>query len=234
MREKVKISYQVIILAMSLYVLFALGVETLFDLDDATRRILHTMDLIVCFVFFYDFCYNLKKAKSKREYLKWGWLDFLSSIPIITPLHYAGVARVVRIIKLLRGLRSLKQVVKYIMTRRKESAFWAVLVSLLTLIQFSSIGILHFEQDVNAMINSPEDALWWSFVTITTVGYGDIVPVTSGGRVIAAILMSFGVGVFSLLTGFAASWFLGHDMKMDRRILKELDQLKKEIREKSE
>lgn len=233
MRSKIRVSYQLIVLCMSFYVLIALGIEYLFELSQETIKILHFMDLIVCGVFFYDFIYNLTKAQNKIQYMKWGWLDLLSSVPTIFSLHFAGIARIVRILKLLRGIKSIKYVITYILIKRNESAFWAVLVALLTLIQFSSLGFLHFERDVNDFVNTPEDALWWSFVTITTVGYGDITPVTTEGRIIAAVLMSFGVGVFSLLTGFAASWFLGSDIKMERRILKEVQELKDQIKEKS-
>jgi voltage-gated potassium channel len=53
-----------------------------------------------------------------------------------------------------------------------------------------------------------EDALWWAYVTITTVGYGDKFPVTSEGRLIAGFLMTAGVGLFGTFTGFVASWFV--------------------------
>lgn len=229
MRRKIRISYQIIVLCMSIYVLFALGIESFFDLDEATLKILRFIDFGVCLVFFYDFVLNFYKAKSKLNYMKWGWLDLLSSIPLLYSLHYAGIARIVRIIKILRGIKSIKVIIKYIMEQRGESAFWAVLVALFTLLQFSSIGFYHFEHGVNPMVQKPEDAIWWAFVTITTVGYGDIVPVTTFGRIIAGVLMSFGVGVFSLMTGFAASWFLGHDIRLEKKILRELHEVKKRI-----
>jgi len=57
-------------------------------------------------------------------------------------------------------------------------------------------------------IHSPQDALWWAYATITTVGYGDKYPVTPEGRLIAAVLMSAGVGLFGSFTGLIASWVL--------------------------
>ena len=61
---------------------------------------------------------------------------------------------------------------------------------------FSSIAILQVETDPNSNIKTAEDAIWWSYVTITTVGYGDKYPVTTEGRIIAVILMTVGVGLF--------------------------------------
>jgi voltage-gated potassium channel len=78
------------------------------------------------------------------------------------------------------------------------------LVALLLTV-FCSIAILHFENDSNGNIKTAEDAIWWAFVTITTVGYGDRFPVTSEGRIIAAVLMSAGVGC----SYFSVMWLPG-------------------------
>ena len=85
------------------------------------------------------------------------------------------------------------------------------------LIIFSSISVLQFETDPNSNIKTAEDALWWSYVTITTVGYGDKFPVTSGGRVIGVLLMTAGVGLFGTFTAFVSSWFLA-DKKNEKSI----------------
>jgi voltage-gated potassium channel len=73
---------------------------------------------------------------------------------------------------------------------------------------FSSVAILQFETDPNSNIKTAEDAIWWSYVTITTVGYGDKYPVTTEGRIIAVILMTVGVGLFGTFTAFVSSWFV--------------------------
>jgi voltage-gated potassium channel len=73
---------------------------------------------------------------------------------------------------------------------------------------FSAIAILQVEDDLNSNIKSAEDAIWWAYVTITTVGYGDKYPVTTEGRIIAAFLMTTGVGLFGTFAGFVASWFV--------------------------
>ena len=61
---------------------------------------------------------------------------------------------------------------------------------------------------VASNIKTAEDALWWSFVTVTTVGYGDLYPVTTAGRIIAAALMTVGVALFGTFTAYVASWFV--------------------------
>jgi voltage-gated potassium channel len=78
----------------------------------------------------------------------------------------------------------------------------------LLLVVFASIAMLHVETTPDANIKTPQDAVWWAMETITTVGYGDRFPVTTEGRVIAAVLMVCGVGLIGIFTGFIAYWFM--------------------------
>jgi voltage-gated potassium channel len=94
------------------------------------------------------------------------------------------------------------------MARRSESAFLTAALLSLLLIVSGSIAVLQFEKASGGNIVSGEDALWWAITTMTTVGYGDRFPITSEGRLVAAVLMAAGVGVFGTLSGLVASWFL--------------------------
>jgi voltage-gated potassium channel len=110
-----------------------------------------------------------------------------------------------RILRVLRGIRSTKVLTQFILQRRAEGAFLAATLLSLLLIMISSIAVLQFETSPEANIKSPEDALWWSIVTITTVGYGDRYPISPEGRLIASFLMIAGVGLFGTLSGFIAA-----------------------------
>jgi voltage-gated potassium channel len=77
------------------------------------------------------------------------------------------------------------------------------------MITFSSIAILQFENAPDSNILTAEDALWWSYTTITTVGYGDRFPVTTEGRLIGVALMTVGVGIFGTYTALIAAWITG-------------------------
>ena len=77
------------------------------------------------------------------------------------------------------------------------------------LVVFASVAVLQFEPLAeNSNIRSPQDALWWAYVTITTVGYGDRFPVTPEGRLIGGALMTAGVGLFGTFTAATAAWFI--------------------------
>lgn len=96
----------------------------------------------------------------------------------------------------------------HVFMSRSQGTFTSVTTVAVLLLLFSSISILQFEDHPNSNIKTAEDAIWWSYVTITTVGYGDKFPVTTEGRIIGVILMTAGVGLFGTFAGFVSNWFL--------------------------
>jgi voltage-gated potassium channel len=200
--------YQVFMLALCLYVLAALAVETFLTLPPEASTILAYADTGICVLFLADFVYQFLSAKRKLAYLKWGWIDLLSSIPNVDFLRLGRAARVLRIIRLLRGVRSVKVLFSFLLTRRAEGTFLAVALMSIILVVFASIAMCQIEQVPEANIKTAEDALWWAVVTVTTVGYGDKFPVTPEGRIIGAIVIVAGVTLYATFTAFIASWFL--------------------------
>jgi voltage-gated potassium channel len=197
--------------------------------DPATRAILEAADFAICVLFLIDFLVSLIRAPRKVRYLvTWGWLDLLSSVPAVSILRLGRFARIVRLLRLLRGLRSTRTLAQFLIEHRAQSALLAALLLTVLLLVMGSITILHVETHPDSNIRGPADALWWSLVTLTTVGYGDRYPVTAEGRVVAAILMLCGVGLIGILTGFLASWFLAPG---EREQEDELAELRREIRE---
>lgn len=217
----------IVILVLSFYVLVVMAIETIFVLPQETSKLLQYIDNLVCLVFLGDFFLRLYSAPSKPEFLKWGWIDFVSSIPNLDVLRWGRAIRVVRIFRVLRAIRSTKKLSEYLMENQAKSAITTLALFAVLLMIGSSIGILNVEQASNSNIASASDALWWSFVTITTVGYGDFYPVTSWGRIIAAILMTYGIGLFGAFTAYFASFFVA----ADNRVLNEVRELKQEVQD---
>jgi len=201
---------QIISLALSIYVLGALTVETLFKLNPETVDLLDKIDFLICFFFLYDFFSRFHKAKSKLQFLKWGWIDLLSSIPVYGGFQWARAARVVRILRAFRSTKMLAQF--FFRDQRLGTLGTAVLIAILMMI-FSSIAVLNFETAPDSNIKTAEDALWWAFTTVATVGYGDKYPVTTEGRIVAVLLITSGVGLFGVYTAFVASLFVGEKKK---------------------
>jgi voltage-gated potassium channel len=205
-------SYQIFMFILCLYTLGALGVQAAIRLQPETRNILHYVDHAVCVLFFTDFLISIAGAPNRwRYFITWGWVDLISSIPTLDVARWGRAARMVRIFRVLRGLRATKLLATLVLRRRAESTFLCVGLVAMFLVVFCSIAILHFETLPDSNIKTAEDAIWWAFTTITTVGYGDRYPVTSEGRFVAVILMCAGVGLFGTFSGFLAAWFLGSD-----------------------
>lgn len=197
-----------LVLVLSVYVLLALLVDTIFKVPPEVSRILDLVDNAICIFFLIEFSIRFYKAESKLKFMKWGWIDLISSIPNVDFLRAGRALRLIRLLRILRAFRSTKHLVTHVFKNKTQGAFTTVCILAVILIIFSSISILQFETDPNSNIKTAEDALWWSYVTITTVGYGDKFPVTTGGRIIGALLMTGGVGLFGTFTAFISSWFL--------------------------
>jgi len=231
-REQPKGS-QILILVLSVYVLAALLIETFVKLPVETSRLLQTVDTLICFVFLADFFVRLWRAESKLAFLKWGWIDFVSSIPYLGALRWGRAVRVVRIFRILRAVRSVKVLGGVIFQHRAKGAFLSASLMAALLMIFSSIVILNCETTDTANIKTANDALWWAATTITTVGYGDHYPVTTGGRIVGVLLMFAGIGLFGTFTAFVASLFIESGRETDAK-LDALSQEVKLLREKLE
>jgi len=210
----------IVIVILSVYVLIALLIDSFFKLSSEVSELLYIIDNLICVFFLYDFFYRFYQAPSKKEFIKWGWIDLISSIPSFEYLRYGRLIRLFRLLRVLRAFRSVKFLTKHLFKNRTQGTFASVSLIAFLMIIFGSISILQVEVDVNSNIKSAEDAIWWAFVTITTVGYGDKYPVTTEGRIIAAFLMVTGVGLFGTFTGFIASWFMGGDKTKDEEVKK--------------
>lgn len=198
-----------LIIVLSIYVLVALIIDTFFKLPPDVSEILNIADNAICFIFLLDFAVRFYRAEHKLKFMQWGWIDLVSSIPTLDFMRAGRMLRLIRLLRILRAFRSTKHLVQHIFKRRTQGALTAAAIIAVLMIIFSSIAILQVEKDPNSNIKTAEDAIWWAYVTMTTVGYGDKYPVTTEGRIIAALLMTVGVGLFGTFTAYLASWFVG-------------------------
>jgi voltage-gated potassium channel Kch len=178
-------------------------------IGEDTFEIVLIIDSLISVIFLADFLVQLRRAPSPRRYFfrGLGWLDLLGSLPI-PGLRIARLARVARATRVMHrfGLRKLGR--SALADRAGSSLAVAVFLTIVVL-QYGSIFVLIAERDAdNANIASASDAVWWSYVSITTVGYGDRFPVTTLGRVIGVVVLTIGVALFGVITGFLAKLFL--------------------------
>lgn len=224
-KEPEKLSFlNLLILVLSVYVLISLIIDTFLKLPVEVSKILNIADDFICIIFLYDFAYRFYFAENKLKFMKWGWIDLISSIPTLNYVRAGRTLRLIRLLRILRAFRSTKHLVHHIFKNRTEGALKTAGIIAILMVIFSSIAILQVEDDPNSNIKTAEDALWWSYVTITTVGYGDKYPITTEGRIIAVFLMTIGVGLFGTFTAFLASWFVEETKKEHKEYKTKLDE----------
>ncbi|HEY0750581.1 MAG TPA: ion transporter, partial [Chitinophagaceae bacterium] len=198
-----------LIVILSIYVISALLIDAFVRLPPEMSKLIHEIDYVICVIFFIDFLHRFFTAKSKLKYMKWGWIDLISSIPVLDVFLAGRMFRVIQLLRVLRAFRSIRIIFEYFFKNKIKGAFTSAAIVGILMVIFCAIGILGVERDApGGNIKTAEDALWWSFVTVTTVGYGDLYPVTTAGRIIAAALMTVGVALFGTFTAYVASWFV--------------------------
>jgi voltage-gated potassium channel Kch len=180
------------------------------------QQVLFVMDWMFCAIFMADFLGRLIRAHPKRSYLvPYGILDFLGSLPSIPALRLFRLFRLTRISHVAR-VGGPKRVIREFAGRRAESALYVTVLFALLVVMFGSVLMFAFEsRSPDANIKTGQDSVWWSLVTITTVGYGDRYPVTAEGRVVGVVTMLVGIGLFGVLTSVLATKFLEPQRKAE-------------------
>ncbi len=200
--------FEMIILILSLYVLGVVFYQTAFELSPDINRLLNYIDTIICIIFIYDFFHRFFRSHQKATFLRWNWIDLASSIPMINIIRFGRLFRVIRILRILRAFRSTKLIVEYLFENRAGGILATVSLVSILLTLSSAIIILNIETDPASNINTPGEALLWSFAILTTVGLADLYPVTTWGKVLAVILMVTGVALAGTFTGYIANVFI--------------------------
>jgi len=190
---------KLIIALLSLFSIILLSFTFFLEPKSELNRLIHYYDFGLCMVFLYDFFNQLYRRKKRWQYFyTYGWLDLLSSIPIVDQFRYV---RVFRIFRVLRIIRSFKILYNFIISNKRASLYGFIVFCSTLILILSSTLVLYLEKDVGN-IKTAEDALWWSYITITTVGYGDYYPVTNLGKLAASILILNGIAIFGAIISY--------------------------------
>jgi voltage-gated potassium channel len=175
--------------------------------SSAGKQVVLAVDAVLLPIFLADFLHRLALARSRRGYLVhgWGWADLLAVVPLLRFFRLFHVAAVFRSLR-ARGPGSI---LEELSVARAAATFYLTIFLVIFVLEMAGALVLTAEAGAaGANITTPGDALWWGYVTITTVGYGDQFPVTPWGRIIGVFLLTAGVALFSVFTGFIANAFL--------------------------
>lgn len=213
--------------------------------QEAPSGYLHLFDSLVMVFFLLEFCARLVLVKTDlpkvvkvsawerfkiRARTRLAWLmtpmamvDLLSILPLLVP--FGGDLALFRVLRLLRLLRLYRIFLlhdpfeKLGKAFRTNSLLYAVTFAMVaTTIGLGAVCFYIAEGATNHNVDGPFDAVWWTVVTLTTVGYGDTVPATSMGRAVAMVLMLSGIVLFAVFTGVMSQTLVGYllDVRKER------------------
>ncbi len=202
-------------------VILALAVIPALLLDDgdstpATHAIASAVNWVVWLAFCAEFGLRLAVAPDRSRLVRTSWFDIVL-IAITPPFGVPGslqglrAVRALRVLRLVRALAFLGIGIKTSRRVLKHRKFHYVLLLTAGVMVLGATGLYVAERGKNETVTSFWDALWWAMSTTTTVGYGDIYPMTGEGRAIAVLLMLTGIGVIGVFTATIASLFMIED-----------------------
>ncbi len=201
-----------------------LGYDKAIPVNIGSPRIYRLIEIITIFIFIFEmimrYIMTLEECKKTKPYslIKYATsfvtvVDILSVIPyFFFPYPYRIFVLIARILKMIRFNRSIKELGFSI----REKAFELSTVFFLFAFVVFTAAIVMFvlEHKVNPEIHNLFDALWWSIVTVTTVGYGDVKPVTPSGKIVASFLMIIGISSIAIITGVITTGFTDRLLKL--------------------
>ncbi|MHB8164756.1 MAG: ion transporter [Methanoregula sp.] len=199
--------YEIFIILVSILSVINLIISWLPGIDTDAINVIVTFNFFLTIIFLSDFLYRFFTAGSKKYYFfrDWGWADLLASIPALRILRLFRIFKAYHLLDKYGGRNIFYQLKKH----RAESVLYIVIFCVMVVIEAGAFLVLTAERSApDANIQSASDAMWWVYVTITTVGYGDRYPVTNAGRIVGVMVMTMGVGLFGTLAGFIANKLL--------------------------
>ena len=188
-------------------------IETIPDLEERTRNVLEKIEIICITIFSLEYLIRLYIAKNKTTFVFsfYGLIDLLAILPFYLALGFdlrsariLRFLRLFRLIKLIRYNKAIKRFQRAFIMIKQE----LIMFSFVSFILFylSAVGIYYFENSVQPeAFSSIFSSMWWSVVTLTTVGYGDIVPITIGGRIFTFVILMLGLGIIAIPSGMISS-----------------------------
>ena len=202
-------------IALSVAVVASITIMALetFALSERVAHALFVADVILSLVFVAEYIFRFATAESKRGYVTsfFGLIDLIALFPIL--IHAAGSVRVIRLLRVLRILRLLKlsrynAAIERYRRALKLIAAEATLFTGVAFIFIFSFAFVIYEVEHEAQPEAYRnifDSVWWAVISLTSVGYGDVFPVTIAGRMLTLAMVLTGMGIVAVPTALLAS-----------------------------
>lgn len=206
-------SFTFIIQFLIVLSLITFSIETLPNLDPLLKKILVIIEVVTVLIFTAEYLLRLWVAEKRLQFAFsfYGLIDLCAILPfyIVSGLDLRTVRifrflRLIRVLKLLRYSQSLKRFRRALIIVKEDLILFGFIA--LILLYLSAVGIYYFEHAAQPeLFQSIFHCLWWAVTTLTTVGYGDMYPITMGGKIFTFLILSIGLGAVAVPTGLFAS-----------------------------
>lgn len=190
------------------------------ELPAGDRAFLDFVNIVVLVAFAVDYLVELRLARGKRQFVRAEWTSLLivlaQALALVPALTGFGVLRVLRAGRAWRAIAVLARVVAIggVAARdgrsilRRHAASFALGVAAMTWLTSAVAFTLVEDVGEDGRLHSFFDGLWWASTTITTVGYGDVFPVTAAGRIVGVVTMAVGISAFAVVTAKVAEFLV--------------------------
>jgi voltage-gated potassium channel len=188
----------------------AMAVETMRTLPDWIREGLGLLNLVMMVIFTLEYGLRVWTARQRWRYVFsfWGLVDLVSFLPFW--LSVGTGSQAIRILRMMRLLKLMRYIAAIDRMRRAFELVWrellVVLMMAVMMMFITAVGIYNFESEAQPQhFGSIPQSLWFAVTTLTTVGYGDSYPVTTGGKFFTFLILMIGLGVVALPAGVVSS-----------------------------
>lgn len=195
--------------------LVSFSVETIPNIDSSIIYLLEIFELITVSIFTIEYLLRVFLTKNPFAYILsfYGIIDLLAILPFfilsgidLRAIRIFRLFRLFRIFKLFKYNNAMYRLINAFNSIKKELTIFAI--ATLFLLYISAVGIYYFENPAQPeQFKSVFHSLWWAVTTLTTVGYGDMYPITIGGKLFTTLVVFIGIGMVAIPTGLLASVF---------------------------
>ncbi len=186
-------------------------------------------DGVITLIFLVEYLSKLWIAPKGRKwfFVRNSWIELLAVLPVLRVFRLFRIFRAVRIFRLIRVMRSVRLMRAGstlagifesfgLDLQENRAGNFVIMAYFLSAMVFGTVGVMVFERGAGTGFDTVADGLWWCIVTLSTVGYGDMVPETTGGRLIASVVVMMGLGFWSLVTGVFASTLVNRTREREK------------------
>ena len=205
--------FDLVIQSLIVISLISFTIETIPDLSATTTKVLDILEIIIVLIFSLEYLCRIYVADNKLKFIFsfYGIIDLLAISPFyvtrsidLRSIRIVRLFRLIRIFKMFRYSQAIQRFKQAFLYIKEELILF--FIATIFLLYISSVGIYYFENTAQPeQFKSIIHCFWWSIITLTTIGYGDVYPITAGGKIFTSIIALIGISVIAIPTGLIAS-----------------------------